>query len=282
MFLETLVALSLSQNVEVRKPVVVTASSKRPGTDAVAAQIVSRIRETLIREGVGDVLTEDAGLATLKSAGVKDSKTCQGSSACLNKLAILVGPKAVVVGIDVGKVGKTLAVHIESTAADSEKALASLDVSASADDWNETLAVAFVTFVRQVKSALMVKSAPRIDVPVETVMVPKVKTADPAIVAVQAAVEQKPFRVAPWLAVGGAVLAAAGTATFSVLASSDAQTFKNSLVQLPDGSLGSQLSRPDAEALSAAANTKAGVAIGSGIATAGLGALAVYLFSQSE
>src|SRR3990167_1722689 len=145
--------LALGQSADVRAPVAVVMTSKRPGAETVAPKIAQRVFDSFKREGVGGLLDDAATAKELRAAGFSDPKSCQGTRACLSKLAILIGPRAVVVGIDVGKVGKTLAIHLEAVSADKETSLATLDVSSSLSGWSDAMSAPIVVFVRDVKAA---------------------------------------------------------------------------------------------------------------------------------
>jgi hypothetical protein len=296
MVLQVCLLLALTQSPETRQPIAVVASSKRPGAETVAPQIVARLREIFQRERIAGVVSEALTQSTLKAAGIKDPKLCQGSAACLSKASILLGPKAVVVGVDVGKVGKTLAIHLEAVAGDLEKPLASLDVSSSTAEWEEGLAVPFVTFVREVKAGLAVKTeaVAVVTPPLKPVATPPLPTDVPRVavlepqpvqetaLAVERETNGKPIRIAPWLAVGGAVAAAGATGTFFVLGMQDKQKYDASLVSLADGTMGSTYSREELNALEGSNRLKIGLGVGSAVATAALSTLAVYLFTHAE
>jgi hypothetical protein len=134
--LSLVLAASLAQSAGVRTPVGVVLTSKRPGAEAVSVKIATRVYDVLRKEGVGGLMNNAETTKELKASGFADPRTCQGTRACLTKLAILLGAKAVVIGVDVGKVGNTLAIHLDAIAADQEQPLASLDVSSSVDGWS--------------------------------------------------------------------------------------------------------------------------------------------------
>jgi hypothetical protein len=291
MMLSLVLAASLAQAPEVRTPVGVALTSKRPGAEAVAGKIAARVFDVLTREGVAGLLTTDATAKELTASGFSDPRSCQGTRACLTKLAILLGPRAVVVGVDVGKVGKTLAIHLEAVAADQEKPLARLDVSSSFDGWGDAMSVPIVVFARDVKAGVQIAR----DVPAPPP--PAVALADdaprareltpapvvPAVTEALPAARTSSGRVLPWVLTGAAVVAAGSAATFGVLASIDKARYDAALVQIPrpDGTFaqGSTLPENEAKALATGNQTKLGLALGSAVLSAALGATAAYLFT---
>lgn len=282
-----LIHLAMSQAPEVRNPVAIVITSKRPGAEQVAPKIAVRVFESFKREGVAGLLNDAAASKELRAAGFSDPKSCQGTRACLSKLAILLGPKAVVVGVDVGKVGKTLAIHLEAVAADREESLGTLDVSSGLTDWSDAMSAPIVVFVRDVKAGLEVKrkvEEPPPAPPLTVADAPRKAELTPPPPSVEApvgdVVATKPARsmAVPAVLAGGAVAAAVSTAVFAVVAGEHKGRFDASLVDLPGGGRGSTLPEAEARALASTANTAVGLSIGSAVLTAGLAAVATYLF----
>lgn len=286
-----LMQLTLGQAAEVRTPVAVVMTSKRPGAEAVAGKITQRVFDSLKREGVTGLLDDAAAVKELRSAGFSDPKTCQGTRACLSKLAILLGPKAVVVGVDVGKIGKTLAIHLEAVSADREESLATLDVSSSLNGWSDAMSAPIVVFVRDVKEGLELKKkvevaeAPPTTPPLETAPTDSPKktelTPAPKEAPVSGLVEEgggKPPRVAAWLFAGSAAATAGVAVAFGVMSGSAKSQFDASLVDLGAGTRGTTLTEDQARALAGQANANAAVALTSGIISAGLTAAATIFF----
>lgn len=286
--LSLLLAAALAQAPDARAPVAIVITSKRPGAEAVSQQIAAHVLQAFKREGVAKLMDDATASKELEAAGFSDPKTCQGSKSCLSKLAILLGPKAVVVGVDVGKVAKTLAIHLEAVAADQEAALAALDVSSSFDGWSNAMSAPIVVFVRDVKKGLELKRASpppppppplvvatKNDAPVKTELAPAPK--EPAVELVEPA-HPKRSRAVPWALTGGAVAAAGAGVAFAVMGFGEKAKFDAALVSLPDGTRGTTLSENDANALAGSANTKFAVAITSAIVSAGLAGAATYFF----
>lgn len=137
-------------------PVAVVVSSKRPGADPYSAAAAARVHAALVREGVkaGDALDDVATGARVKAAGFSDARNCQGGASCLAKLAVLLGPNAVVVGVDVGKIGSQLAIRLEAVSSKTGASLFVSDVSAPVDGWGDKVAVPITLFARQLLDKL--------------------------------------------------------------------------------------------------------------------------------
>lgn len=272
---------ALSQTPDVRAPVAVVVTSRRKGAEVVAGKVAGRVYDVLAREGVAPLLGEAAAVKELRVSGFGNPNTCQGTRACVGKLALLLGPRAVVVGVDVGKVGNTLAIHLDAIAADDAKPVASLDVSSSFSGWDEAMSAPIVVFAREVKAALgptkpvaspQAGVALPADAPKQATLTPQ---APPTVVAEAPAPKS---RAVPWALTGAAVAAAGAAVTLGVLGGNDKSKYEAALVTLPDGSLGSTLPEAEARSLASGANTKIGLAVGSAVVSAALGGLATYFF----
>ncbi len=287
-----LLQLSLAQTADARSPVAVVMTSKRPGAEAVAPKIAQRVFDSFKREGVVALLDDAATVKDLRAAGFSDPKSCQGTRACLSKLAILIGPRAVVVGVDVGKIGKTLAIHLEAVAADKDESLGTLDVSSSLNGWSDAMSAPIVVFVRDVKAGLELakKKEPvepppsmpplevaKTDAPKKTELTPAPRKDDPNAALIEKPAG-KPPRVAAWVFAGGAAATAGVAIAFGVMSGGAKSQFDASLVDMPDGTKASRLPEDQARALANTANTDATIAITSGIISAGLTAAATIFF----
>ena len=283
-----LLQLTLGQ-ADTRGPVAVVITSKRPGAEAFAGKITQRVFDSFKREGVTGLLDDAATAKELRAAGFSDPKSCQGTRACLSKLAILLGPKAVVVGVDVGKIGKTLAIHLEAVAADKDASLGTLDVSSSLNGWSDAMSAPIVVFVRDVKAGLELGKKPvepppttpplevaKTDAPKKTDLVPAPKKDDPSTLIEKP--EGKPPRVAAWVFAGGAAATAGVAIAFGVMSGNAKKDFDASLVDLGDGTKASRLPEDQARALANTANTDAAVAVTSAVISAGLTAAATIFF----
>src|SRR5689334_16613048 len=111
-------ALASGQVPEKPGPVAVLVTSKRSGAEAFAAKLSGRIA-TIVQQELGAVpmIEPAAAQKRIQASGFTDPKKCQGARRCVAKLALLIGPSAVVVSVDVGRVQKSLAVHLEALSA---------------------------------------------------------------------------------------------------------------------------------------------------------------------
>lgn len=291
-----LVALTvMAQGPETRSPVAVVVSSKRPNAEAFSPKLAAKVLEALRKEGIGPLLDDGAATRELKLAGFSDPKSCAGGTSCVAKLAVLLGAKAVVIGVDVGKVSKSLAIHLEAMAADVEEPLATVDFLAPADKWAEKSGQPIAQFVSALKEKLVIKKrstvgaeptpevAPVVatvtDVPRKTSLTPAPsKVTEPPLVAVKP--QGKPVKVVPWVFAGAAVVTAGVSGTFAGLGFADKATFDSKRIALGNGEYGSSLTQQQATGLATSANTKLTVALTSGIVAAALAGVSVYFFTR--
>lgn len=279
-------AQSPSPDAEAGK-VAVVVSSHRPGAGPWSKGLADRVHAALIREGIPHVLGEEEAATEVKEAGFSDARNCNGGTSCLKKLAVLLGPRAVAVGVDVGKLGSRLAVHLEAVSAVDGSTLAVSDFTASTAKWGDASAVPVTLFARELKEKLPAPPPPSEDVapqaqatdaPVKPDLVPaSTPEPEPAVTAV--AEPAPPSRVVPWVLAGGAVVATGAAATFGVLGLSDRNTYESSKYEL-DGQVGTHLSEPDARALATRSNNRLTLALTSAVLAAGLGAVSTWMFSQ--
>lgn len=272
-----------------RAPVGVVLTSRRPNTDAFAPKIAVKVVEVLRREGVTDVRDDAKVTKELKAAGFSDPRSCNGGQTCSARLAVLLGPRAVLVAVDIGKVGKSLAIHLEAFAADQPDPLAVADLSAREDKWADQSLADITTFVRQLKEKLPlpvkvattpppppppdVKKTP--DAPVKTKLEPSPKESRADLTDTA----QAPSKVPAIVVASGAGVAAIAAGVFGGLAASDRATWDKNVTMQPDGSLGSStLTQEQVKQLGGSMNTKATVALTSGIVAVALGGVATWLF----
>jgi hypothetical protein len=277
------VALSLGANAG---PVSVVVSSKRPGSDTYATKLATRVFQALTREGFSDALDDTATAKLVKGAGFSDARNCQGGQKCLQKLAVLVGPKAVVVGVDVAKVGKELAIHLEAISAVDASTLAVSDFSTSVDNFGDEAAVPVTQFVRALQAKVGApppEDTPRVEDKPKVEEKPKTVENVPPPPPPPLVVEEQPkpkSHLAAWIVTGGAVVAAGAAGTFGVLGLLDKGTYDKSVKMTPNG-LTSNLSRADLDALGNRINLDFTIALISGVAAALLVAAAVYFWSAN-
>jgi hypothetical protein len=281
----------LAQSPELRAPVSVTLTSRRPNTDAFAPKVVARVVEVLKREGLADVRDDARTVKELKAAGFSDPRSCNGGQTCSARLAVLISPRAVLVGVDVGKVGKSLAIHLEAFAADLTEPIAVADITARDDKWADQSLADITTFVRQVKERLVVAPAKvavkpppppppedkaRTDSPRKTELEPR---ADTRRTDVTDTADPTSSKVPAIVVASAAGVAAVAAIVSAGLAASDRSTWDRNVTMQPDGTLGSStLTQGEVNALASGMNTKASVALGSGLAAVALGGVATWLF----
>jgi hypothetical protein len=277
-----LLASLLAQTSQGREPIAVLVASKRPGADASAAKVAARVSKGLTDEGLARALDPGAAAAQLRQAKL-DPRACQGATPCLIKLAAALGPRAVVIGVDVGKIGKSLAVHLEAVAADSADTLGLTDFSASADMVDNELAVPIAAFLKEVAPRLGASSksaaaAGANDAPKTAKLDPNPTGPQPSqVVSRPDDAPQKSARVLPWALGGGAVAAFAVSGTFAILGAQDKATFDASVVNGVSTMPASEW-RP----IQSRGNDRFTVALTSAVVGAALGAASAALFATGD
>lgn len=284
--------------------VAVVVSSKRAGAEPWAEELAARVHAALKREGAPNVLDDKSTALRIKEAGFSDARKCQGAISCLANLALLLGPKAVVVSIDVGKVGSRLAVHLEATT--SEKAsLASKDFVASVSNFVDESAVPIALFARELMARLpsppkpaTAQSVSSPDAPANIAPEPlsghpisasktkkpdlpvKVALESPLAVAHEPAAEIDGGRTKPGtvpIALGGAAAASLGASVvFAVLAMQDKGAYDAARYEL-DGQVASRLSQSELDTLAQRGNARFTVALSTAVMGVALGALSTAL-----
>jgi len=159
MLLTLLVLLQSSAPAEANAPrdiAVISVSRRgRSAGDAVAAEVVKSLRA----RGLKVTESHAASRKILENSGV-DPQSCDGTRVCVRHLAQLLGPRAVVVGIDVARAGSGVAAHVEALAADEGSPLAQLDFSGETRTFSTRFTAPVQRFGSDVASALA-----RLDVP---------------------------------------------------------------------------------------------------------------------
>ncbi len=293
-----LAALSvMSQAPETRSPVAVVVSSMRPNAETYSSKIAGRVLETLRKEGVGPLLDDASASRELKQAGV-DPKGCAGGQSCVAKLAVLLGPKAVVVGVDVGKVAKSLAIHIEAMAADSDEPLVTVDFVAAAEKWADKSGSPISSFVAQLKEKLVIKKRPPAivradpeadapptkplafsDAPKKTSLEPRPTDLAKKPLAGVTASTKSP-KTGAWVLAGASIATAVVAGTFAGLGFADKATFDSNRIDLGNGQYASRLTQEQATGLAGSANTKLTVALSTAIVSAALAGVSIVLFTR--
>ncbi len=220
---------------EERSPIAVVVASKRAGAEAIAAKLATKVQGAVTAAGK-TALDDAAAVKLLKKDGV-DPRTCNGATECLLKAALKLGPKAVVIGVDVGKIGKNLAIHLEAVAADNGETVAVTDISATADGWEPAATEPINAFVKQVVEKLAgpkpVAKADDIkrptDSPQDTNLAPPpTPAASPAATATRSS--GGGGKLLPIVAVAAAGAALITSAVFLVLGMSEKSVVDNSLM----------------------------------------------------
>lgn len=280
-------------------------SKRRASADALGKQVAQKVHAALAANRVPGVLDDRDALKRLKTAGVPDPRRCDAQSACLAALAGRLGGSAIIIGIDAGKVMRSVAVHVEAVKADGTK-LAHVEFSGPFARWSEDSAPVLARFARELKEAL---ASPRPPVVEETRPPPRPRpVADarpPPPVPDDRPVAEPPPDLEPlaeapppdldlgasrrlvrrravnwpaWGAGGGAVAAAAVSVTFAVLGGQDVKAFSAAAYTSPSGAAASRLTEPEARALADRGNDRMTVAAGSAVGAAALTGIAAYLF----
>ena len=240
----------------------------------------------LVREGVPALdLLDDA--AAVKKVRVADARKCQGGASCLSKIAVLLGPDAVVIGVDVGKIGTQLAVRLEAVSAKTGQSLLLTDVTAPAEGWGDKLAVPIALFARQLveKLAALAQKPEPVPVPPPTAVVTTPRPPDaPVLVAMTPpppppAVELKPTRPAAlkWT-FGIGALAGAGVSVGFLIAGLNTRAAFLGKPTTVDGLMATGHTADAAERLAATSNTQLTISLVAGLTAALLTAVATWLF----
>jgi hypothetical protein len=265
-------------------PVVVVVTSMRPGSDALRARVAERVLETCRREGL--VIPFELG-------AVAAPRSCNGTRACVSRLAVVVGPRAVVVGVDVAEVAGQLSISLQAIAADAATPLASVDLLAPVASWEDGTVEGMTRFARKVREGLApaqrsaappIAAAPRalpgLDAPVLATAKPSLTPAlSPTASAAFTAPRPRARTAATITAVGG--VAAIGLAVGLLVSGlADKSTYEAALFTTPDGATATHLPEAQARTLASSANGKlAGAAVATGVGAA-LGVVSAYLFTR--
>jgi hypothetical protein len=272
-------------------PVAVVVSSKRPGADTFAAAAAARVHAALLREGlpINDALDDVQTGKKVKAAGFSDARNCQGGASCLTKLAVLLGPNAVVVGVDVGKIGSQLAIRLEAVSSKTGKSLFVSDVSAPVEGWGDKVAVPVALFARQLVEKLAALAPPPAVVIAPPVVVEPVRppadaplTADltpPPQPPAEVKASSRPAAVKWTLGVGA--FAAAGVSVGFLAAGLGTRAQFNGRSTMVDGMLATLHTAAEADRLAASSNTQLTISLISA-AVAGALLVATLIFFATE
>lgn len=119
-------------------PLALALSSKRAGAEAYAPKVLARLRATLMEKGL--------------TPGTADLRNCQGDTACLKREADKLG--GVIVGVDVGHIAKSLAIHLEAVSSRVSDPIVVADLSASAAGWQSETADGLNAFAKSLAEKL--------------------------------------------------------------------------------------------------------------------------------
>jgi hypothetical protein len=263
--------------------VAVLATSKRPAVDQYIAVLTARAHAVLKREGVGPLLDETAGIEQLKLSGVTDPRSCQGGRACVARMAVILGQRTVVVGIDVGKAGASLAVIMEAVAADTAQPLLTSEFEVPISTYSDASALPITLFARELKKKLdaerpvvpeVVAVKPLADAPIVTRLDPPPA---PPMVEVTAA-PSGTKRVLGFTSTAGALVGAGAGIGLALMGNSAKGQITASL--RGSNPQTSSLSRSQLDSLEGQANGAFTGALISAIAAGVLTAVAVYCFAS--
>jgi hypothetical protein len=269
-------------------PLAVLVASKRAGAEQLAPKVTARVRARF-----PGAMEEAPAAATAKAAGV-DPKSCQGATECLGRVAKAIAPNAIVVGVDVGKIAKTLAVHLEAVSADGAS-LAVADVTLSADKWQAGLDEPLAAFARELTGKLDSRVAERQTAPTPEIaknepaaakptaepapapLTPREEpsTASSSTTLTRAQPQPSRSRVLPFVCGGVALAALATSGIFGVLGFNEKSVVDGSIG--PDGI--SMLTQSEYAAHKNGGNLDLTIALSTVIAGAALGVLAGILFA---
>jgi hypothetical protein len=294
MLLPLLVTAALAQApAEGRGPVAVVLSTRRAHADQMAQKIAERVHSALVNEGIDSPLDVQAAAKKLKQLGYSDPRKCEGAVTCLARLAKLLGPNAVVVGVDVGQVAHSLVIHLDAVKADGE-ALATADATATVDKWAAELAAPLSDLAHKVADARSAAPSPPTpemathpaDAPVRTAsdepppspppLPSSTATATTGVTAPPPAHKSKGPAIA---CLAGAVASFGAAGVFGGLGLRDSQTVNQSRYTL-NGQTASTLPQSRIDSLSSSANTKLTVSLSAALIGVALGAASAVLFAK--
>ena len=280
-----------------RGPVAVVVSSKRVGAEAIGPKLAARVFTTLGREGISDVQDDDKTAKQVKAAGFSDARNCQGGQSCLTKLAVLLGPRAVVVSVDVGKIGNKLAVHLEALSAEGGDPLALSDFTAAVDNFGDDSAVPVTVFARALAAKMTGGPEPKksadsdlkkpadsdLKRPADAPVIAGVEPVEapppmpPLVDVVAQPAPQRHSRI-PGFALGGGALACFGvSAAFGVLGLQDKNAYTSSKFTR-NGMTASHLSQTQLDQLASEGNMRFSIALTGAVVGIALAAASTFFF----
>ena len=283
-----LVTVLLSQTAPQKtSPIAVVIVSKRAGAESAAKKMADRTVLALRKEML-EVLDDAQSVKALKAAGFSDPRKCQAIRSCLSKLAFLLGPDALVIGVDVGKVASTHAVHLEATTARGAEPLKIAEFDVEGTDWKDAALQPLTDFAHGLAAQLNpppppapapeVVAAPPVEpAPKPIVLEPKPAAAPPAPEVV-AAPEPQP-KLAAFVTGGSAVAAFVVSGVLLGMGMSDKATLDGAR-SMENGLVTSSLTQSQIDALASSGNAKLTASLVSLLIGVGLAAVSLVLFLQ--
>ena len=278
-----LILVVLAQ-VSTNDPVAVVVASRRPGSDAAAQKVAARMTAALTAAGFKAPIDDAATMKLLKKQKL-NARDCQGASPCVLKLATALGSAALIVAVDVGRIGDSLAIHVEAATGDGVSR-AILDVPSDVDlksgqidafdGFAKTLAENLAPTPTIPVAALPADALPA-DAPKSTTLAPSV-TEPPRVFVARSTGPSTIRKAFPWVAGAGAVGALAVSGTFFALGSQDKRTYDNSVGE----SRVSRLTHSELEAISAQGNARFSIGVTTAVVGLALAATSALLFATSE
>jgi len=254
------------------RPLAVLVTSERSGSAPYSAAIAKSVSQELERARAGVLLPESESVPRLQSAGSPKPKSCNGSRPCLLKLAEGLGAEAVLIAVDVGKLGSKLVIHVEGISAQGES-LAVLDFSTAVSSYTIDAAGPIVLFADSLAQKLRAQAETKAQPSATPVPPPPVEP--PPQVTVP---EPRRSVVAPVTLLGLGVVGVGVGVGFVVDALGAKSSIDRSYFTGPDGRTASHLTQTQLDSLTSRGNTGFTVALISGVVGAALLAVGFWLF----
>jgi hypothetical protein len=271
-------------------PIAIVVSSRRDAGNTLSSALCTKVRDALAARGI-EAMTEQQSADRLAKLGAIDPHACDGSKLCLAKLAELL--QGIVIGVDIGKVGRFNAGHLEAVAIGRLESVAVADFTSDSKGWSRKTGDELPAFIAPVASmaaemnkalvpveppkAVAVAPTPppvekKSDAPLEPKLLPVPPPTPPPVV-----VEETRSRgPVPYIVGGTAVALAIVAVTMLALASADSDAYHSRQETLSGGQT-SPLTRAELDRLAGSANLKYSAALGTGIGAGVVGIAAGYL-----
>ena len=261
-------------------PVAIVVSSRRDALNTLSPQLCDELKKALAAEGV--VAMSDAeSTQRLVSLGGVEPRACDGSKLCLQRLAELL--RGVVIGVDVGKVQRFSAGHLEALAIDRAESIGVADITADGKSWQKKSASAAIAFARKIAPVVLELERVRqeqlradamppqvTDVPRQASLLPDAPLTPPPELTVR-----RSRGPVPYVLLGAAIAAAGAAVAMLILGLADANRYNGSLQPLAGGTT-SSFTQAQLNGLAASGNLKFSIAAGCGAGALVLAALATW------